>query len=220
METLDKLTDPDPYLVLTLKIAYSNTSLEGPDRPLNLWYQEIKKNYPDYRTTLVEETGWAIEDGPSGQQELRAKLALRKNLPPPFLDMVAQTAVSASGLLSRFRNDSFDHFLFFGNRAAYDPPFSKLMTDRVFSRDQIESMENGLIEPVKAFGGGWCTRQFWQPVDPTWDEELQESFVKEDDPRSIYLDDAQKMEMKVFCTKEEQKEMQEKVLQEFGWEPF
>jgi len=220
METLDKIQDPDPYLILALKIAYTNTSLEGQERSLDLWYREIKEDHPDYRTTLVEETGWGIEEGPSNQQELKGQLALRENLPPPFLEMVAQTAISASRLLSKFRNDSFNHFQFFGNAGAYDPPFSKIMAGRVFSREQIELMENGLVEPVKAFGGGWCSRQFWQPVDPSWDQELRESLVETDEPRSVYVDEKETIEMVVFCAEGEKEELQQKVSQDFGWKPF
>lgn len=50
---------------------------------------------------------------------------------------------------------------------------------KVFTRQQIEQMRNGMLNPVMVFKGGWNCRHSWVPVDPAWDNKLR-SKVKSD----------------------------------------
>ncbi|MBE2186769.1 MAG: hypothetical protein IAE99_08365 [Rhodothermales bacterium] len=88
-----------------------------------------------------------------------------------------QAAVSAYNQL--YRNELADeagltHFLYFGSTSANTRPFCRAHLDRVFSLEQIDQMDNGMLNPVRIYKGGYRCRHSWLPVDPEWDEDLRQ----------------------------------------------
>jgi hypothetical protein len=78
------------------------------------------------------------------------------------------------------------HFLYSGNLQSNSRRFCIAHVGGVYTSDQIDRMRNGQLEPVRTFCGGYNCRHSWVPVDPEWDDDLQEQQVPDDtDPISF-----------------------------------
>jgi len=92
----------------------------------------------------------------------------------------ARTAINAYDQEYRdeLANQSgLSHFLYAGNIQTNSRRFCIAHVGGVYSREQISQMENGQIEPVSTFCGGYNCRHSWVPVDPSWDDDLEENQV-------------------------------------------
>lgn len=93
-----------------------------------------------------------------------------------------------------------DHFLYSGTIKHNTRAFCRACLDRVFRRDQIDQLRNGLLEPVMLYKGGWRCRHSWLAVNPEWDERLKAKLIRDDElPREIELNKSGTRTMIVFA---------------------
>ena len=79
------------------------------------------------------------------------------------------------------------HSLYYGTLKANSRHFCRVHLGCVFTAEQIAAMDNGQIDPVALFRGGYRCRHSWLPVDPTWSPELQAKLV-DADPVRVQVD--------------------------------
>lgn len=79
------------------------------------------------------------------------------------------------------------HSLYYGTLKANSRHFCRIHLGRVFTAEQVGQMDNGQIDPVALFRGGYRCRHQWLPVDPTWSPELQAKLV-DADPTRVQID--------------------------------
>lgn len=70
-----------------------------------------------------------------------------------------------------------DHSLYYGTLKANSRHFCRVCLGRVFTAAQIAELDNGQIDPVSLFRGGYRCRHSWLPVDPEWSPDLKAKLV-------------------------------------------
>jgi len=95
---------------------------------------------------------------------------------------------------------NLSHFLYSGTIKHNTRAFCRACLDRVFRRDQIDQLKNGLLEPVMIYKGGWRCRHSWLPVNPDWDPKLAAKLIRDDElPREVELNKSGTRTMIVFA---------------------
>lgn len=69
------------------------------------------------------------------------------------------------------------HGFYYGDARENTRPFCLSHIGNVYTLEQIETMDNGMLSPVKIYAGGWNCIHSWLWVDPEWDEELKSRVV-------------------------------------------
>ncbi len=131
--------------------------------------------------------------------EATAEIATRAALAGTFdtatieADIIAQTGVAGARAITQaqvavgaynqaWRQQLADqaglsHSLYYGTLKANSRHFCRVCLGRVFTAAQIEELDNGQIDPVSLFRGGYRCRHSWLPVDPAWSPELKAKLV-------------------------------------------
>ena len=104
-----------------------------------------------------------------------------------------QARTSLSGYNQVYRNElasraELGHHLYYGSLQSNSRAFCRLHKGGVYTDAQISRMDNGMLNPVKVFQGGYNCRHSWVPVDPSWSEELQDKVVESGGTASVPLD--------------------------------
>lgn len=105
-----------------------------------------------------------------------------------------QTELSVSSYNQHYRNElagtaNLQHYLYAGTLIDTSRRFCRYHLDRVFTPEQIAQMDNGQIDPVQLHTGGYRCRHNLMPVDPEWDEDLQDAVVPDSlSPVTVELD--------------------------------
>ena len=106
-----------------------------------------------------------------------------------------QARTSLTGYNQLYRNElaskaELEHFLYYGTLKPNSRRFCRVHAGHVYTSRQIAKMDNGMLNPVRVFKGGYNCRHSWVPVDPTWSDELRRKVVSEDRPAvSVSIDE-------------------------------
>lgn len=85
------------------------------------------------------------------------------------------------------RNAGLDHGWYSGTLTSRTRPFCAYHLDRIYTRDTIAKMSNGMLEPVITYGGGYNCRHHWVWVDPDWDPRLKEKVARDIEKTQIAI---------------------------------
>lgn len=136
---------------------------------------------------LKKETIEAVEEeiaspGSPSRDAIQERLEDSVDDAANYAETHARTSISAYDREYRKEladNAGLDHFLYAGNLQANSRRFCIAHVDGVYTREQISKMQNGQLEPVSTFCGGYNCRHSWVPVDPSWSDDLEERRVSD-----------------------------------------
>lgn len=142
------------------------------------------------RKGTIEVLQEMVARGDVSRSEMEEKLIERADAAANHARTQARTSVSAYN--QNYREELADraeleHFLYYGNIQDNSRQFCRRLVDGVYTRQQIDQMKNGMLEPVMTFQGGYNCRHSWVPVDPEWDPELRDMVVESDTPLTLTL---------------------------------
>ncbi|MCA0268612.1 MAG: hypothetical protein LCH53_05265 [Bacteroidetes bacterium] len=129
----------------------------------------------DLRVATIRALEDAIRSGSIDRDALRDEIGRLAGTSERKARVQTQAALGAYN--QQYRNAvsdraGLDHFHYYGPLQRNTRAFCRIHRDRVFKRGQIEQMENGMLEPVLTYRGGWNCIHSWLPVDPSWDADL------------------------------------------------
>lgn len=85
------------------------------------------------------------------------------------------------------RNAGLDHGWYSGTLTSRTRSFCAYHLDRIYTRETIAKMSNGMLEPVIIYGGGYNCRHHWTWVDPDWDPKLKEKVARDIEKTQISI---------------------------------
>lgn len=154
------------------------------DEGMSLVDEDLKEETLD---VLLE----TVSQGTIDQDVIADRIAERADVATSIAETQARTSLTAHNQLYRNRladEAELKHFLYFGTLKTNSRSFCRLHAGNIYDENQIEQMDNGMLNPVRVYKGGYNCRHSWVPVDPQWDEELQDKVVDRDDPDTLDLD--------------------------------
>jgi len=138
--------------------------------------------------TLKEETVEAVEEeiaspGSPSREAIEDRLIDSVDDATNVAETHARTSITAYD--QEYRDElatqsGLTHFLYYGNLQSNSRRFCIAHVDGVYTNQQINEMQNGQLEPVRTFCGGYNCRHQWVPVDPSWDDDLSGMQVSPD----------------------------------------
>lgn len=144
----------------------------------------------DLRDATADELMDAVATGSLDADTIAERIATRASVATGVARTQARTGLTAYNQL--YRNElaqkaELDHFLYYGSLMTNSRAFCRLHAGSVYSEEQIASMDNGMLNPVRVFKGGYNCRHSWVPVDPEWDDDLRSRVVDRTDTDTIPL---------------------------------
>lgn len=149
--------------------------------------QSLRSGMEIASNTLKRETLEAVEEelaspGSPSRDAIRDRLQDSVDQAGNVVETQARTSMNAYN--QEYQNKlaseaDLQHFLYAGNLQSNSRRFCIAHVDGVYTSKQISQMQNGQIEPVRTFCGGYNCRHNWTPVDPNWGDELQERRVSD-----------------------------------------
>jgi len=145
----------------------------------------------DLKEETIEVISESIASGTLDNEAIAERIAERADVTTNIAQTQARTSLSAYNQV--YRNElaneaDLSHFLYYGSIKSNSRSFCRLHAGNVYDENQIERMDNGMLNPVRVYEGGYNCRHNWVPVDPSWDDELQQNVVDRDDPDTVDLD--------------------------------
>ena len=143
---------------------------------------QIASNNLKRETLEVVEEEIASPGSPS-REAIRDRLEDSIDQATNVAETHARTSISAydQEYKDELANEAgLNHLLYAGNIQSNSRRFCIAHVDGVYTREQIDQMQNGQLEPVRTFCGGYNCRHSWVPVDPSWNDTLAERQVSED----------------------------------------
>lgn len=127
--------------------------------------------------STVETVQEAIAKDELTEDALRDRIQRRASASTANARTQARTSISSYNQL--YRSELADraqlkHFLYYGNVQDNTRPFCRERAGNVYTEEQVAEMDNGQISPARLFNGGYNCRHSWVPVDPEWDDDLQD----------------------------------------------
>lgn len=113
-------------------------------------------------------TRGVLTDGDINQtrDELQRELNITKNKADALYH--DGTQLYTRSVQAEMTKGRYDYFLYTGPRDDKMRPFCRKHEDKIYSRDEIEELDNGQIENVFLTGGGYRCRHIWRPVKEDW----------------------------------------------------
>jgi len=144
----------------------------------------------------------AVSTGTLDAESIGERISKRAGVAAGAAQTQARTSLNAYNQL--YRNElaqqaQLSHFLYYGSLMTNSRSFCRLHAGSIYDEDQIAEMDNGMLNPVRVFKGGYNCRHSWVPVDPAWDEELQSKVVDRTDPDTIPLNQSGTRSIKGFA---------------------
>jgi len=73
---------------------------------------------------------------------------------------------------------NLDHYKYTGNIMSSTRAFCRACLNKIYTRQQIDEMDNAMLNPVLIYRGGWRCRHIWMPVDVEWLPEFSSQIAK------------------------------------------
>jgi hypothetical protein len=77
--------------------------------------------------------------------------------------------------IEKAKKSGVDKFLYVGPDDDITRPFCQEHVDQIFSRDEIDAMDNEQDLPVSIYCGGYNCRHHWRPVSDELAKEIEDS---------------------------------------------
>ena len=136
------------------------------------------------REKLQEEATEALTEAIAAGEINRTALAERVAERAEVSMGLARTQVdtSLSAYNQAYRNQlaedaGLGHFLYYGSITDRSRVFCRERADKVYTSEQIDAMDNGMLNPVRIFRGGFNCRHSLLAIDIAWSKELADKLV-------------------------------------------
>jgi hypothetical protein len=138
----------------------------------------VKANFLDGFTELGRYHHNALRDavmrqalGRATERDLRAELQRITGKAASEVDRQHHDAVigySRAVISESAEQRGYEHFQYIGPDDSANRPFCDRHVDKVYTREEIDALDNGQIANVFLTGGGYRCRHHWRPVRPEW----------------------------------------------------
>ena len=147
----------------------------------------VKANFLDGFTELGRYHHSALRDavmrqalGRATERDLRAELQRITGKAASEVDRQHHDAVigySRAVISESAEQRGYEYYQYIGPDDSANRPFCDRHVDKVYTREEIDALDNGQIANAMLTGGGYRCRHHWRPVRPEW-------FDKEERPKA------------------------------------
>lgn len=158
----------------------------------------VKANYLDGFTELGRYHHNALRDavmrqalGRATERDLRAELQRITGKAASEVDRQHHDAVigySRAVISESAEQRGYEHFQYIGPDDSANRPFCDRHVDKIYTREEIDALDNGQIANVFLTGGGYRCRHHWRPVRPEWFSEEERDVLLKVQGASLFED--------------------------------
>jgi hypothetical protein len=191
---------------------YAARGLSVPDLKQLLTNAPLASQVYDLLTSAIDEMSDKLRDvtielakeaalNNKGRRWLEDEIMIQTNAKLFSARVNAKLVTSALNQITRndFANlAGVQHFLYYGLASNNTRPFCNYHLNKVYTREQIEQMNNGQLDPVLIFKGGYNCKHTWLPVDVGWDPSLNRAFDANRAPQMEPLAEGSNNQITIF----------------------
>jgi len=137
--------------------------------------KSLRHSYAELRRGTVAVLQEAILSGNPDRKAIEAGIRQYGAVAEEHARTEARAVVSAYNQYSRNvlrEKAELTHGLYYGHLQQNSRPFCRVHLMKTFTKEQIDAMDNGMLNPVRVHRGGYRCMHSWVWVDPEWDEAL------------------------------------------------